>query len=248
MRRVNGLHHITAIAGSGAGKPRLLCRRSGHAAGQEKRQPGRSRDVSPVLCGRRGSARHRPDVFPLGAHGAAAPWPRPRGRSRPRGAGRKPRLLGRAAAAVRRHASSRRNTVRRPSPPGRSIRTACGSSLVEAAQPAVRSRRGTTARSPAEHQVRGLHSGRLWERDAASTASFLTGVLGFEALGAENGWTRYGFPNVPGAVDIREAARRRGAAPGASAACTILPGEWTTRSTRCSCVRRWRRRARTRRP
>jgi glyoxalase family protein len=65
---------------------------------------------------------------------------------------------------------------------------------------------------PPEHQVRGLHSGRLWERHAASTASFLTGVLGFEALGAENGWTRYGFPNVPGAVDIREAREaRRGA-------------------------------------
>ena len=65
---------------------------------------------------------------------------------------------------------------------------------------------------PPEHQVRGLHSGRLWERDAATTAGFLTRVLGFEALGTENGWTRYGFSNAPGAVDIREARdARRGA-------------------------------------
>ena len=65
---------------------------------------------------------------------------------------------------------------------------------------------------PPEHQVRGLHSGRLWERDARTTATFLTNVLGFEHLGNENGWTRYGFPNVPGAVDIREDREaRRGA-------------------------------------
>jgi glyoxalase family protein len=58
---------------------------------------------------------------------------------------------------------------------------------------------------PAEHQVRGLHHGRLWERDEAATARFITGVLGFERLGAENGWTRYGFKGAWGAVDIREA-------------------------------------------
>jgi glyoxalase family protein len=65
---------------------------------------------------------------------------------------------------------------------------------------------------PPEHQVRGLHSGRLWEHNERRTASFLTGVLGFEELGSENGWTRYGFPNLPGAVDIREAKSAR---PGA---------------------------------
>src|SRR3981081_4178618 len=32
---------------------------------------------------------------------------------------------------------------------------------------------------PAERQIRGLHSVRLWERDLALTTSFLTGVLGF---------------------------------------------------------------------
>jgi glyoxalase family protein len=58
---------------------------------------------------------------------------------------------------------------------------------------------------PAERQVRGLHHGRLWERDEASTVRFITGVLGFQRLGSDNGWTRYGFPDSPGAVDIREA-------------------------------------------
>jgi glyoxalase family protein len=57
------------------------------------------------------------------------------------------------------------------------------------------------------HQVRGLHSGRLWERDARKTVSFLTAVLGFTDLGTEDGWTRYGFPDVPGAVDVRETTR-----------------------------------------
>jgi glyoxalase family protein len=58
---------------------------------------------------------------------------------------------------------------------------------------------------PAEHQVRGLHHGRLWERDEPSTVRFITTVLGFERLGTENGWTRYGFPDASGAVDLRDA-------------------------------------------
>ena len=41
------------------------------------------------------------------------------------------------------------------------------------------------------HQIRGLESARLAERDAAGTAAFLTGVLDFSLLGTENGWTRY---------------------------------------------------------
>jgi glyoxalase family protein len=56
----------------------------------------------------------------------------------------------------------------------------------------------------AERQVRGLHHGRLWERNEATTAQFLTTVLGFERLGSEDGWTRYGFKDAWGAVDIRE--------------------------------------------
>jgi glyoxalase family protein len=65
---------------------------------------------------------------------------------------------------------------------------------------------------PAEHQVRGLYGAQLWERDLKQTASFLTGVLGFQHLAEENGWTRYGFRDAAGIVDVREAAgERRGA-------------------------------------
>jgi glyoxalase family protein len=45
----------------------------------------------------------------------------------------------------------------------------------------------------AAHQIRGLHSVRLWQRDLASTAAFLTGVLGFVDLGVENEWAAFGF-------------------------------------------------------
>ena len=44
---------------------------------------------------------------------------------------------------------------------------------------------------PAEHQIRGLHAVRLWERDLVLTAGFLTGALGFTAVGDEAGWHRY---------------------------------------------------------
>ena len=63
-----------------------------------------------------------------------------------------------------------------------------------------------------EHQVRGLYGAQLWERDARLTTDFLTTVLGFTHLGTENGWMRYGFPDTAGLVDIREAPEgRRGA-------------------------------------
>ncbi len=56
----------------------------------------------------------------------------------------------------------------------------------------------------AERQIRGLHHGRLWERNETATAEFLTTVLGFERLGSEDGWTRYGFKDAWGVVDVRE--------------------------------------------
>ncbi len=65
---------------------------------------------------------------------------------------------------------------------------------------------------PAERQVRGLHGARLLERDTAPTAQFLIDVLGFTRLGQEGSWTRYGFPQAIGFVDIQEMpnARRGG--------------------------------------
>jgi len=45
--------------------------------------------------------------------------------------------------------------------------------------------------------------------DAALTDLFLTETLGFERLGTEQAWTRYGFRDVAGVVDVREARDAR---------------------------------------
>jgi glyoxalase family protein len=45
---------------------------------------------------------------------------------------------------------------------------------------------------PVERQIRGLESARLRERDLETTAAFLSGVLGFSPIGVQNGWHRYG--------------------------------------------------------
>ena len=55
---------------------------------------------------------------------------------------------------------------------------------------------------PKDHQVRGLYGARVWERDAAATASFVEDTMGFQRVGEEGGWTRYGFPNASGYLDI----------------------------------------------
>src|SRR5688572_7950921 len=57
---------------------------------------------------------------------------------------------------------------------------------------------------PAERQVRGLYGARMWEREGLPTARFLTSVLGFEQLGSENGYSRFGFSGAAGIVDVRE--------------------------------------------
>ena len=63
-----------------------------------------------------------------------------------------------------------------------------------------------------ERQIRGLYGAQIWERDAEATASFLITSMGFRRLGTENGWTRFGFPDAAGVVDVREAPEaRRGA-------------------------------------
>jgi glyoxalase family protein len=59
---------------------------------------------------------------------------------------------------------------------------------------------------PAECQVRGLHSVRLWERDLALTHNLLVNVMGFHAMGEEGGWHRYGVGDGGSGkhLDIRE--------------------------------------------
>lgn len=46
---------------------------------------------------------------------------------------------------------------------------------------------------PPEHQVRGMHAVRLWERSVKLTAALLTRMLGLEWIGEEDGWHRYGL-------------------------------------------------------
>src|SRR4051812_36167975 len=44
---------------------------------------------------------------------------------------------------------------------------------------------------PSQHQIRGLQGARLREHKLAPTVTFLTEVLGFRLLGSEDGWHRY---------------------------------------------------------
>jgi glyoxalase family protein len=55
-----------------------------------------------------------------------------------------------------------------------------------------------------DHQVRGLFGAQVWERDGGLTASFVSEVLGFERLGTDNGCTRFGFADTPGILDVKE--------------------------------------------
>jgi glyoxalase family protein len=57
----------------------------------------------------------------------------------------------------------------------------------------------------ADRQIRGLHGAQVWERSLAETDRFLTQVLGFGRIGEERGWTRYGFGDAAGVLDVREA-------------------------------------------
>jgi glyoxalase family protein len=66
----------------------------------------------------------------------------------------------------------------------------------------------------ANRQVLGLHAVRLWEHDLATTANFLTSVLGFREVGEEREWHRYavGAGGSGAHLDIRALPdERRGA-------------------------------------
>ena len=88
-----------------------------------------------------------------------------------------------------------------------------GLSLVE---PRTAGRRDFTAWDggpvAGEHQIRGLHGARVWQREAAPSIDFLTGAMGLEQLGTEGEWTRFGARGGAGVLDVRETpAERRGA-------------------------------------
>ena len=62
---------------------------------------------------------------------------------------------------------------------------------------------------PVERQIRGLFGAQVLEQEATATTAFLTDVLGLQALATENGWTRYGFPGAAGVIDVRELSDAR---------------------------------------
>lgn len=67
---------------------------------------------------------------------------------------------------------------------------------------------------PAAHQLRGMHSVRVWERDLAATAAFLASALGFAQQSSEDGWHRYAVDGGGAGklIDVKELPEeRRGA-------------------------------------
>ncbi|MEL6822873.1 MAG: ring-cleaving dioxygenase, partial [Calditrichota bacterium] len=58
---------------------------------------------------------------------------------------------------------------------------------------------------PKEHQIKGMHTVRLWERDLAPTERLLN-ILGFTKLAEEKGWHRYGVDGGGSGkiVEVRE--------------------------------------------
>lgn len=67
---------------------------------------------------------------------------------------------------------------------------------------------------PAEYQLRGMHAVRLWERQLVPTAKILTQEMGFELVGEQDGWHRYGVDGGGSGkwIEIKELpAERRGA-------------------------------------
>jgi len=69
----------------------------------------------------------------------------------------------------------------------------------------------TRSSVPEASQVRGLHGVRLLVRSAAPTVELLTGTLGFEEVGQEDGWRRFALPGTRSGrvLDIREAPTER---------------------------------------
>ena len=61
---------------------------------------------------------------------------------------------------------------------------------------------------PSEHQLRGMDSVRMWQRDLLASSNFLTNVLGFTRHSEENGWVRFtvGAAEAGTLVDVREMA------------------------------------------
>lgn len=53
---------------------------------------------------------------------------------------------------------------------------------------------------PADKQIRGMHSVRIWEHDLQATEVVLTRVMGLEKAGEDDGWHRYGLDGRSGTL------------------------------------------------
>ena len=199
-------------------------------------------NLSPLLRRRRRAPRHRSDVLSVGADGAAAAsgtdspsksalevpadslaWWRRAAREIRRGDER-----GRARASATR-------CCRSIDPHGlRLALTESARGIARRVRAVGRQRRFRSSARSAASTARSSGSA-----SSAPSVEFLTTVLGFARLGAENGWTRYGFADAPGILDLRETPDER-AAPGASAACITWRGRWRTTRNSCACARRSR--------
>jgi glyoxalase family protein len=64
---------------------------------------------------------------------------------------------------------------------------------------------------PPEHQLRGMHAVRLWERQLTPTDTVLTELMGFRLLGTEDGWHRYGVEGGESGklIEIKELPEER---------------------------------------
>jgi glyoxalase family protein len=99
---------------------------------------------------------------------------------------------------------------------------------------------------PADHQIRGLHSVRLWQQDLATSAAFLTGTLGFVDLGREGEWTAFGLEGGGSGryLEIREipdAQRGRWGTGGVHHVAWRVPDEGTELEVRARIERARRR-------
>jgi glyoxalase family protein len=70
---------------------------------------------------------------------------------------------------------------------------------------------------PAEHQVRGMHCVRMWQRELAPTETLLTKHMGFTLVGTEDGWNRYAVDGGGSGkmIDVKELPNERRGVVGA---------------------------------
>jgi glyoxalase family protein len=93
-----------------------------------------------------------------------------------------------------------------------------GLSLIETADP-LETAPWKHSTVPERHQLAGFHVVRLWERELAPTARFLTEGLGFEAVAMDGGWHRFelGTGGASRRLEVRELPEERRGAWGTGA-------------------------------